>query len=95
MPNKLALISVIGFGLLAPAAADALPLLGPKPLAAPATMIENVKVICDEEGRCYRAPKRRPVARWVYGDNNFYGPYAGPGAYGDPRYRYRWYPFWW
>jgi hypothetical protein len=95
MPNKLTLMSAVGFWILAPVAADALPLLGPRPLAASAAIIENVKVICDEEGRCFRPPTRRPVARWVYGDNNFYGPYAGPAYYGNPRYRYKWYPFWW
>jgi len=53
-------------------------------------------VICDEGGRCYRPPVRKPVARWVYGDGNFYGPYDGPGYYGNPRLRYRVFPyFWW
>ena len=58
--------------------------------------LEQVKVICDEGGRCHRPPVRKPVARWVYGDGNFYGPYAGPGYYGDPRLKYRVFPyFWW
>jgi hypothetical protein len=58
--------------------------------------LEQVKVICDESGRCHRPPVRRPVARWVYGDGNFYGPYDGPGQYGNPRLRYRVFPyFWW
>ncbi len=58
-------------------------------------VVVDVKVICAEDGRCYRPPTRRPVARWVYGDNNFVGPYVGPGYYGSPRYRYRWWPFYW
>jgi len=95
MLNKLAFAAVVGFGFLSFSAAEALPLLSPKSLVSPPSVIENVKVICDEAGLCYRPPKRRPVARWVYGDRNFYGPYTGPGYYGDPRYRYNWWPFWW
>ena len=57
-------------------------------------LVENAKIICNEDGRCFRPPVRKPVARWVYGDNNFVGPYVGPGYYGNPRYRYRWWPFW-
>ncbi len=95
MRNRLALVTAIGLGVLASPAAEAFTLPGASSFAAPTVIVENVKVICDEEGRCYRPPKRRPVARWVYGDNNFYGPYAGPGYYGNPRYRYNWWPFWW
>jgi hypothetical protein len=95
MLNKLALGAVVGFGLLAPPTAEALPLLSHRSFVAPSSVVENVKIICNEEGRCYRPPTRRPVARWVYGDNNFYGPYAGPGYYGNPRFRYNWWPFWW
>ena len=95
MFNKLTIGAIIGFGFLTPATAEALSLLSHKPLVSPPAIVENVKVICDEDGRCYRPPIRRPVARWVYGDNNFYGPYVGPGYYGNPRYRYNWWPFWW
>lgn len=94
MHNKLALVTVVGIGLLTSSAAEALPLLSARPSAPAATMVESVKVVCDEQGRCYRPPGRRPTARWVYGDKNFYGPYVGPGYYGDPRYRYSWWPFW-
>lgn len=76
--------------------ASAMSALGPAKLASEQGWpIEQVKVICDESGRCYRPPGRRPVARWVYGDNNFVGPYSGPGYYGSPPYRYRWWPFYW
>src|SRR5436190_2861471 len=91
----LAVVAAVSFGALTPPAAEALPLLGAKPFATPTTVVEEIKVICDEAGYCVRPPKRRPVARWVYGDRNFYGPYYGPGYYGDPRYRYNWWPFWW
>lgn len=95
MRYRLALPILFGLGLLTPLAAEALPLLGAKPVVRTYTAVEQVKVICDEQGRCYRPPKRRPVARWVYGDNNFSGPYTGPGDYGSPRSRYIWWPFWW
>lgn len=83
----------LGASLLIASNALAAPLLSQK--LAPPSMTENVKIICDEGGNCVRAG-RRPVARWVYGEGNFYGPYAGPGYYGSPRLRYRVFPyFWW
>lgn len=71
--------------------------VGAMPIHRPeaAAVVQDVKVICNEAGRCYRPPARRPVARWEYGDNNFVGPYAGPGYYGSPQYRYKWWPFFW
>src|SRR5262249_34678637 len=84
----------LGMSLLFAGSAVAAPLL-PQRQDVPSAMTENVKIVCEESGHCYRPPVRRPVARWVYGDGNFYGPYAGPGNYGDPRLRYRVLPFWW
>lgn len=52
----------------------------------------HVKIVCHEDGRCFRQG-RRPTARWVYGEGNFSGPYKGPGYYGSPAYRSRWWPF--
>ena len=86
------LISAAVIGLLAWSGAQAMPLANLGVAAPP--VAEQVKVICHEDGRCYRPPIRRPVARWVYGDNNFSGPYVGPGFYGSPGYRYNWWPFW-
>jgi hypothetical protein len=84
--------SVAVVTLLAVSGAEAFPLV---PLAKPQSHVENAKVICHEDGNCYRPPVRRPVAKWVYGDSNFYGPYTGPGNYGTPRLHYRWGPYWW
>jgi hypothetical protein len=50
----------------------------------------NARIICEESGVCYRPEGRRPVARWIYGDGAFYGPYDGPRYYGWPGRRYRW-----
>jgi hypothetical protein len=82
---------VVLFGLATCSAASALPMsLGPA--KALEQSIVNVRIICGEDGRCYQRG-RRPVARWVYGDGNFSGPYTGPGYYGNPRYRWSWWPY--
>jgi hypothetical protein len=62
------------------------PLLAQGNLQASVSLTENVRIVCEGDGTCYRIPRRRPVARWVYGDGNFSGPYTGPGNYGNPRY---------
>lgn len=60
-------------------------------LAAPrSAMVENARIVCEESGQCYRLPGNRPVARWIYGDGAFYGPYDGPRYYGRPGRRYGW-----
>jgi hypothetical protein len=62
--------------------------------SAPAGAVVEVKIVCEQDGYCFKRG-RKPVARWVYGEGNFYGPYAGSGNYGNPRYRYSWLPFGW
>ena len=44
MLNKLAIVTVIGFGFFTPATAEALSLLSHKPLVSPPAIVENVKV---------------------------------------------------
>jgi hypothetical protein len=58
-------------------------------VARPSTLTENVRVVCEENGACYRVGPR-PTARWVYGDGAFYGPYDGPRYYGAPGRHYKW-----
>ena len=62
--------------------ASAMPLAPRASFAAPDNLV-NVKIVCEQDGRCFKVG-RRPVARWVYGEGNFYGPYVGPGYYGPP-----------
>jgi hypothetical protein len=67
------------------------------PLAPPASIaaldnVVNVKIICLEDGYCYQRG-RRPVARWVYGEKSFSGPYTRPGYYGWPNWHSRWWLF--
>ena len=76
---------------LATSSVSAMPLV-PRASIAAADDVVNVKIICSEDGYCYQRG-RRPVARWVYGEKNFSGPYTGPGFYGHPNYRWRWWLF--
>ena len=76
---------------LAASNAFAMPLAPRASIVAPINLV-NVKIICEEDGHCYQRG-RRPVARWVYGEKNFSGPYTGPGYYGWPNYRWRWWLF--
>jgi hypothetical protein len=93
---KLVALSAVAIGMLS-TTAFATPLLNQANSIAQPSLPENVRIICEEDGRCYRAPGRRPVARWIYGDGAFYGPYDGPRYYGWPNRRYAWSIFspWW
>jgi hypothetical protein len=73
--------------------ASAAPLLNQPNSVAALSIAENVKIVCEENGQCYRPPGRRMVARWVYGEDAFYGPYVGPGNYGRPGSHSGW--WWW
>lgn len=76
---------------LAASSATAMPLTPRAAMAAP-NVVVDVKIVCQEDGYCYQRG-RRPVARWVYGEKNFSGPYTGPGYYGWPNWRSRWWLF--
>jgi hypothetical protein len=69
--------------------AFSMPLLHQTGSTAP-LLVEHARIVCEEGGVCYRLEGRRPVARWIYGDGAFYGPYDGPRYYGAPGRRYRW-----
>ena len=77
--------------VFATSTAYAMPLV-PRASFAGIDAVVNVKIICQEDGFCYQKG-RRPVARWVYGEKNFSGPYTGPGYYGWPNWRTRWWLF--
>jgi hypothetical protein len=72
--------------------ASAMPLVQ-RDAIAPHNVV-NVKVVCEQDGRCYQQG-RKPVARWVYGEGAFYGPfpYSGPGYYGSPGRHWAWWAF--
>ena len=64
----------IGVGALLSSGANAAPLsIGPS--ALPDNGIENVRMVCDEYGRCYRTRgSRRVVIQQDYGDSYNYVP---------------------
>ncbi|MBP2433895.1 MULTISPECIES: hypothetical protein [Bradyrhizobium] len=52
-----------------------------------ASDIEQVRLVCNEYGRCYRTRGPRYVQRYYGGDDGYvvrrsYGYYSGPGYYG-------------
>jgi hypothetical protein len=51
----------------------------------------NVKIVCEPDGRCFHRG-RRPIARWVYGEDVFRPTYVGPGYYGNPGRHSIWWP---
>jgi hypothetical protein len=82
------------FGAIA-TSASAMTLLNQAKISPSHQKIEQVKIVCEPDGYCFRPKGRRPVARWVYGDGAFSGPgsFTGPGYYGPPRFHSIWWPF--
>ena len=81
---------VLGAGALVASAANAAP-LSAGPVMMPDSGIENVRLVWDDSGRCYRTRGGRRV-RQEYGDSYNYGPreryierrgYYGGGYYND------------
>jgi hypothetical protein len=87
-----ATLLALAVGCLATSASAMPPLSQANAIARPDIAV-NVKIICEQDGHCYQRG-RRPVARWVYGEGNFSGPYTGPGHYSWPAYRSRWWLLW-
>ena len=89
-------MKTIAFGAIAAAllgsAAVAAPLNPTAVGSAEVSEIEQVRLVCDEYGRCYRTRGPRYVQRY-YGDDDAYvvrrsyGYYGGPGYY-DRGYGY-------
>jgi hypothetical protein len=73
--------------------ASAMPLFNKTNSVPGVSLAENVKIVCEADGFCYRPRGRPKVARWVYGDDAFYGPYVGAGNYGRPGWHSGW--WWW
>ena len=80
---------VLGAGALVASAANAAP-LSAGPVMMPDSGIENVRLVCDDAGLCYRTGGRRVVVQ-EYGDSYNYAPreryierrgyYGGGGGY--------------
>jgi len=77
------------------ASASAAPLFNQGNSVVQPSLTENVRLVCNEDGRCYRTRGPRYVERRYYGDSYAYGPrayvdpgygYGGPSYYGGPGY---------
>jgi hypothetical protein len=73
MMKNLVLSIAVGVGAALSSGAHAAP-LSTGPLALPDNGIENVRMVCDEYGRCYRTGGRRVVIQRDYGDSYNYAP---------------------
>lgn len=72
--RKLVISFAIGAGALLASSANAAPLSNGLAVM-PDSDIENVRLVCDEFGRCYRTPARRMVVERDYGESyNYYAP---------------------
>ena len=85
---KTILFAAFGAALLA-ASANAAPIAPAATASTEAAGVEQVRLVCDEYGRCYRT---RGVQRYYGGDDGYmvrrsYGYYGGPGYY-DRGYGY-------
>jgi hypothetical protein len=91
-----AILFAVAVGSVA-SSASAAPLLNQANAVVGPSLTQEVRIVCEENGVCYRPPGRHLVARWVYGDDTFYGPYVGPGNYGPPGRHHGWsvFGFWW
>jgi hypothetical protein len=82
-------LAVVATGLLS-SSAFSMQLLNSSSAVDRPSLVTDVRIVCGEDGVCYRPPSRHLTARWIYGDNAFYGPYDGPHYYGAPNRRYKW-----
>ncbi|AJA61591.1 hypothetical protein MA20_32860 [Bradyrhizobium japonicum] len=82
---KAILLGALGAALLA-ASANAAPIAPAATASTEAAGVEQVRLVCDEYGRCYRTRGPRYVQRYYGGDDGYvvrrsYGYYGGPGYY--------------
>jgi hypothetical protein len=71
--NKLAIALAVGASTLFVTAASAAPLSADQ-LVAPKSNIQNVRMVCNENGRCWRARDERRVIIRDPGDSYGYAP---------------------
>ncbi len=84
------ILLIAAAGALLATSASAAPLISQRSAVSPASVVENVRLVCDEYGRCYRS--RGYAARRYYRNSYAYQPqvYAQPSyGYSQPGYGYR------
>jgi hypothetical protein len=79
-------------------AAPAAPLNATTIGSAEVSHVDQVRLVCNEYGRCWRTRGPRYVQRYYEDDDSYvvrrgYGYYGGPGYYGDPGYYDRGYGY--
>ncbi|WP_029582722.1 hypothetical protein [Bradyrhizobium sp. URHD0069] len=83
-------ILFVAAGVMFATGASAAPLLNQGSAISQPTTLENVRLVCREDGRCYRSGGRRYVERRYSGDSSYAGQrrtYVEPGyGYSDPGY---------
>jgi hypothetical protein len=85
------ILSIIGATALLASAASAAP-LDPAAVGIPETSnIDQVRLVCDEYGRCWRTRGPRYIQRSYDDDDGYYvrrryNYYGGPGYYSGPAY---------
>jgi hypothetical protein len=78
------ILLIAAAGALLATSASAAPLMNQNLAISPSSLTENVRLVCNEYGRCYRTRGPRYVQRRDYGD-----PYAyGRRTYVEPSYGY-------
>src|ERR1700738_1903488 len=86
-------ILFVAAGVMFTTGASAAPLLNRGSAISQPTTLENVRLVCREDGRCYRTGGQRYVERRYYDDSYAYGrrpAYVGPGqCYRGPGYHGR------
>jgi hypothetical protein len=83
------ILSIIGATALLASAASAAPLSPAAVGIAEASNIDQVRLVCNEYGRCFRTRGPRYVQRYVddgYYPRRSYNYYGGPGYYSGPAY---------
>ena len=74
-------------GALMATSASAAPLFNQGNSTVQSTLTKNVRLVCTEDGRCYRTRGPRYVERRYYGDDDSYA--YGRRSYVEPSYGYR------
>ena len=83
--NKIAISFAVGVSALFVTAATAAPLTVNRP-AAPDSDVQNVRMVCDEYGRCWRQRgERRVIVRESYGYSAPREHYPAPRLWGTWR----------
>jgi len=83
----LTLLAAAAVGVISLGSASAMPFGSPSP-ALGKSDVENVRVVCDQYGRCYNTRRTYRSTQRYYAPGYYNGGYYNNGYYGGPRYGY-------